>query len=72
MSRNSRKNFKTGRRTRKGFSKSKRSTKANDLTRLAYLVGQIDRGRRNPESRISAAYERGNTKPERVKKKPLF
>ena len=50
----------------------RRKNSARSLTSLAYRMGQIDRGRANPESRISEAYERGNTKPSKRVKKPLF
>ena len=65
-------NFK---RTRRNSARSRRrrsSNNATTLTRLARLMGQVDRGRSNSESRIAAAYESGRATPERRKKKPLF
>ena len=45
---------------------------ATELTRLAFKLGQIERGRGNPDSRIADAYNRGKTKPEKRPKKTLF
>ena len=58
----------SSRKTRKFHSGSS----ATELTRLAFKLGQIERGRGNPDSRISDAYNRGKTKPEKRPKKTLF
>lgn len=71
--------WKNNRRTKKVTPPKKRVTRrksaarsSQELTRLAYQMGQIERGRNNPDSRISESYERGKTAPERRPRKTLF
>lgn len=52
-------------------SKTKKS-KYTKVEQAAYLFGQVERGIKNPNSRIYESYTRGNTKPEKREKKPLF
>ena len=42
------------------------------LQSLAYKLGQIERGRNNPNSLISESFEAGKRKPQKREKKPLF
>ena len=58
----------SGKRSRKFDSRAS----ASELTRLAYRLGQIERGRSNPDSRITEAYNRGKVKPEKRSRKSLF
>ena len=57
---------------RGNFSRTKRRTRRNDLTTLAYKMGQIERGRKNPDSQISESFNRGATAPQKRAKKTLF
>ena len=52
-------------------SKTKKS-KYTKVEQAAYLQGLVDRGLKNPDSRISASYTRGLKKPEKREKKSLF
>lgn len=54
-----------------GGASGRKSEKGAQLTRLAYDMGQVERGLKNPESRISAAHAAGK-KPVEHKKKSLF
>lgn len=47
---------------------SKKQSYANRITQLARDLGAIDRGRKNPNSRVSAAYNQGNNSEQRPKK----
>lgn len=47
---------------------SKKQSYANRITRLARDLGAIDRGRKNPESKVSAAYNAGNNGVKRTRK----
>ena len=56
-----------------GKSRTTRKTStSSELTSLAYKMGQVQRGLQNPDSKISSAYDRGKTKPEKRKKQSLF
>ena len=58
---------------RSGKSRTTRKmSTSSELTSLAYKMGQVQRGLQNPDSRISSAYGRGATKPEKRKKQSLF
>ena len=58
---------------RSGKSRTIRKTStSSELTSLAYKMGQVQRGLQNPDSKISSAYDRGATKPEKRKKQSLF
>ena len=46
--------------------------RGNDLTTLAYKMGQVERGRKNPDSMISESFNRGITAPQKRAKKTLF
>lgn len=66
----------TGAKTRTNRSGKNRTTRktstSSELTSLAYKMGQVQRGLQNPDSKISSAYDRGKTKPEKRKKQSLF
>ena len=46
--------------------------RAKELTSLAYKMGQVERGKKNPGSRISESFNRGAAAPQKRKNKPLF
>lgn len=50
---------------------SRKQSYANRITQLARDLGAIDRGRKNPDSKVSAAYNQGN-KSQSNTRKPLF
>lgn len=52
--------------------KHTKKTKRTAVEHTAFLMGLVDRGRSNPNSRISESYNNGRKKPESQKKKPLF
>ncbi len=52
--------------------KTNNKNRAKQLTSLAYDMGLVGRGLKNPDSRISSAYNRGMTKPSKRQKKTLF
>ncbi len=67
------KNFGFGNKRRnKRRSNRRAGSKSTELRRLAYKMGQVQRGLENPDSLISASYEAGNTKHERSPRKTLF
>ena len=60
---------------RKNYIKKPRKNRKSKYTKVeqaAYLMGQVERGLKNPDSRISSAFERGATAPKPRAKKPLF
>ena len=72
-SRNRRRSTSYSRKRRNSFSRSKgRVRRRNDLTTLAYKMGQVNRGLKNPDSLIAESYNRGATKPHKREKKSLF
>ena len=50
----------------------RKNNSARELTKLAYQLGQIERGKKNPDSRISESFNRGATAPQKRERKPLF
>ena len=52
--------------------KNRKSSSASELKRFATLLGKVDRGRKNTNSLISEAYERGYAPAEKREKKSLF
>ena len=60
------------RRKRSNVSRGSRRTRRNDLTALAYKMGQVERGCKNPDSRIREAFDRGASAPQKRVKKTLF
>lgn len=53
--------------------RSFRKKKVNNLVKLAYQLGQIDRGMKNPNgSQVLDAYNRGLNKPVREPKKTIL
>ena len=59
-------------RYRRSFKKRNRGYKKASIKQLAYKMGLIQRGLKNPDSMISEAYKRGLDKPESKAKKTLF
>ena len=57
------------RKQKKRYSRVKRG---KQLTKLAYDMGLVKRGLKNPESRISKAYERGQIERKETKARSLF
>ena len=59
---------------KRGYTKRrfKKRDGGRSLTKLAYQLGQIERGRKNSDSRISAAFNRGSTPPAKRERKTLF
>ena len=51
--------------------KSKKQSKTERLTRLAYEMGQVQRGLKNPESKITSSYKAGENSVKKTKQ-PLF
>lgn len=49
----------------------KRNNRAKQLRKLAFDMGCVERGLANPNSQITASYERGKTKA-KPEKKTLF
>ena len=52
--------------------KKNRKSKYTKVEQTAYLMGQVERGLKNPDSRITSAFNRGNSVPKQRIKKPLF
>ena len=50
----------------------KKSSTASQLKKLAYQMGQVERGLKNPNSQISASFNNGKQVKKRSAKKPLF
>ena len=59
-------------RYRRSFKKRNRGYKKNSIKQLAYKMGLIQRGLKNPDSMISESYNRGLAKPEAKAKRTLF
>lgn len=52
-------------------SRQKRSDRASRLRKLAYDMGQVQKGLKNPDSQITASYNAGINK-QKKEKKSLF
>lgn len=52
--------------------RKRKKRRYTQVEKTAYLVGQVERGLKNPESRISASYKNGLTPPVYKRKKTLF
>ena len=50
---------------------NRKVSRATELKRLAYNMGQVEKGLKNSESQISASYNAGVNR-EKSKRKPLF
>ena len=48
------------------------SRKTTRVEQIANLMGQVERGLKNPDSRITASYQRGLSEPKPRKRKSLF
>ena len=62
---------------RKFFTKTKkvkksRGNREKSILNLAYNMGLVERGLKNPDSKISASYAKGVEKREKREKKTLF
>lgn len=66
-----RKNY-YGRKTTKTKKRKTRAERTREIISFAYNLGLIDRGRANPDSRVSKAYNRGKAIPEERKKSSLL
>ena len=65
--------FKTNRNNRKVKSTPrKKNSYSKEITKFAKMMGAVERGRKNSDSLISQAYERGATEPAKREKKSLF
>lgn len=51
--------------------RNKKQSYTKKMTSLAYQMGQVNRGLKNPDSKISASYNAG-LKKKAKEKKPLF
>ena len=62
------------RRTTRTTRRTRRTKKSRytQVEKTAYLMGQVERGLKNPNSRITASYENGSREPNKRVKKPLF
>ena len=63
---------KVRRSSRSTVGRNKKRSSSNSLTDLAYKMGLVERGLKNPDSKISDSYNRGLVKPEKRPKKTLF
>ena len=52
--------------------KTTRKPRYTEVEKVAYYMGQVQRGLKNPDSLISDSYKAGSTKKERKPKKTLF
>ena len=64
---NRRKNFKGGFGNR-NYRNKKRVSRSKTLTTLAYNMGQVNKGLKNPDSRISDSYNAGLNRVKKDKK----
>lgn len=51
---------------------AKKRSEQSRLLKLAHDMGKIERGLKNPESKISLAHKRGQTPPEKKPKRSLY
>ena len=52
--------------------KPKNKNKRTEVERTAFLMGQVERGRKNPDSRITESFNNGKKESSPTKKKSLF
>ncbi len=57
-----------GSKRRYGNYRNRRRSHTRDVTRTAYLMGCVERGRKNADSKISASYEAGKNRQTSEKK----
>ena len=57
---------------RSSGTRRKRRSKYSAVERQAYLNGMVERGLKNPESKISQSFNRGKQAPTKRKKRTLF
>lgn len=53
-------------------STSRKSTSTISVKKLAYMMGQIDAGKKHSNSQVSASYKAGQNSVQFKNKKPLF
>ena len=56
----------------KGKKRTKKGKKYTQVEKLAYQMGKVKRGLKNPNSRVYASYVNGCTGKSSSNKKPLF
>ena len=52
--------------------RKKARKKYTEVERAAFIMGQVERGLKNPDSRITASFQKGNSEPKVRSRKPLF
>lgn len=52
--------------------KGKKKSKYSDLEKLAYQLGQIERGKKNPNSKVHDSFNNGLKEKQPRAKKPLL
>ena len=58
---------------KKNYKNSKKSKRnGNSLLKLARQLGQIERGKSNPNSRVYEAFAKGKAEPKKSVRKPLI
>lgn len=55
----------------KGRKNKRKVSRSTELKRLAYNMGQVEKGLKNPNSQISSSFQAGKDR-EKTKRKPLF
>ena len=58
--------------TKNGKSNKKKTSTASQLKKLAYQMGQVNKGLKNPNTQVYESYHRGLSKDSSEKKKPLY
>lgn len=59
-------------RTSSSSSKGKKKSQGTELRSLAYKMGQVNLGLKNPDSQITQAYNAGKNSNAKKEKRPLF
>lgn len=68
MAKNNRTYVGGAKRSSSSYRKTKKSDRAKQMRELAYNMGCVERGLKNPDSQISASYNAGKNKTKKVKK----
>lgn len=63
------KNYVKNRKVKRNGNKNSYS---KEITKFARMMGAVERGRKNPDSLIASAYEKGAAEREKRQKKSLF
>lgn len=56
----------------RGYKKGKRGGRYTEQEKIAYRMGQVQRGLKNPDSKITASYNKGLTPSAAKPKKSLY